>query len=180
MRIISGKYKGRYIPVRKNFPSRPTTDFAKENLFNIINNYFDFDDLQVLDLFSGTGSISYEFASRGAWVDLVEKDFCSIEFIREVIHDLQFTNIKPYKTDVFRALPKLNKKYDLVFADPPYTMSNIAVLPDLIFDLALLNSEGWFILEHSDKFTFNSHQKFSQLRKYGSVHFSIFTNKKDK
>ena len=179
MRIISGKYKGRHIPVRKNFPSRPTTDFAKENLFNVLNNHFDFEHLQVLDLFSGTGSISYEFASRGAMVDLVEKDFRSIEFIRETIRDLQFANINPYKTDVFRALLKLSKTYDIIFADPPFMMNNIGDLPDLVFNLHLLNMNGWFILEHSDKFAFNAHENFSQLRKYGSVHFSIFVNKSE-
>lgn len=175
MRIISGKYKGRHIPVLKNFPSRPTTDFAKESIFNVINNHFSFEDLQVLDLFAGTGSMSYEFASRGAQVDLIEKDYRSIEFIRKTIRDLGLSSIHPYKTDVFRALSRLGKKYNIIFADPPYTLENIADIPVIVFDASLLADQGWFILEHSDKYKFNENENFLELRKYGSVHFSIFS-----
>lgn len=174
MRIVSGKYKGRHIPVRRNFPSRPTTDFAKENLFNVLNNHFDFENLRVLDLFAGTGSISYEFASRGAIVDLIENDYHSFEFIRTTIANLKIDTIKPYKTDVFRVLHKLKNKYDLIFADPPYQMKNIAELPNLILEANILNSGGWFILEHSDRMKFNSHPNYREVREYGSVNFSIF------
>lgn len=174
MRIVSGKYKGRHIPVRKNFPSRPTTDFAKENLFNVLNNIFDFEELKVLDLFSGTGSISYEFASRGAIVTLIENDYRSYEFIRKTILNLEMKNVKPFKADVFRALRKIPQKFDLIFADPPYTLKNIEEIPPLIFENQLLTDDGWFILEHSDKNDFRAFQYFKELRKYGSVHFSIF------
>lgn len=174
MRIIGGKYKGRHIPVRKNFPSRPTTDFAKENLFNILNNHFDFKGLAVLDLFAGTGSIGYEFASRGAKVDLVEKDYRSVTYIKSIIQLLEIDSVKAYKADVFKSVPKLEKSYDIIFADPPYQMAEIDTLPNLILDNKLLNAGGWFILEHSGEYSFTSNPAFNQLRTYGSVNFSIF------
>jgi 16S rRNA (guanine966-N2)-methyltransferase len=177
VRIISGRYKGRHIPVRKNFPSRPTTDFAKENLFNVLNNYFDFDGLRVLDMFAGTGSISYEFASRGAIVDLIDLDYRSVEFIRTTIAELKIETIKPYKADVFKVIHKLKDKYDLVFADPPYQMTGIVEIPDLVFRHKILHPEGWFILEHSDRLKFNAHVNFREVREYGSVNFSIFQEK---
>lgn len=175
MRIISGQYKGRRIPVRKNFPSRPTTDFAKENIFNIIENYFNPEGLNVLDLFAGTGSISYEFASRGAIVDLIEKDYKSMLFIKDIIAAFKITSIRPFMADVFKHIKKIDTDYDIVFADPPYLLKNIHELPDIVFEYSLLKKSGWFILEHSDKYSFNSHVHFKELRKYGSVHFSIFT-----
>jgi 16S rRNA (guanine966-N2)-methyltransferase len=179
VRIVSGQYKGRHIPVRKNFPSRPTTDFAKENLFNVLSNYFDFEELRVLDLFAGTGSISYEFASRGSQVDLMENDFRSFAFIRKTLDLLDMKNVTPFKADVFRAIKRMGAKYDLVFADPPYTMKEINSIPDLIFENKILKDDGWFILEHSDKNDFRSHKYFKELRKYGSVHFSIFKGKSE-
>jgi 16S rRNA (guanine966-N2)-methyltransferase len=179
MRIVSGKFKGRRIPVRKNFPSRPTTDFAKENLFNVLGNQFDFEGLYVLDLFSGTGSMSYEFASRGANVELIEKDYHSFVFIQNTIASLEFKTIKPYKADVFRALHAIHRKYDLIFADPPYTLKTIQTIPDLIFEHSLLKDGGWFILEHSSRNIFNAHPDFKETRKYGSVHFSIFVKKEE-
>lgn len=177
MRIVGGKYRGRHIPVRKNFPSRPTTDFAKENIFNVIANYFDFEQLQVLDLFAGTGSISYEFASRGAQVDLVEINFRSITFIKETIDKLRLHTIHTIKGNVFRVVHYLDKKYDIVFADPPFTLKNISILPEIIFEQHLLDEGGWFILEHSDKYNFKGTSNFLELREYGSVHFSIFKEK---
>lgn len=174
MRIVGGKYKGRHIPVRKNFPSRPTTDFAKENIFNVIANYFDFEQLQVLDLFAGTGSISYEFASRGAKVDLIEKDHRTIAFIKDTITRLNMASVHIIKGDVFRAIHYLDKKYDIIFADPPYAMKNIPELPQIIFEQQLLNMDGWFILEHSDQKKFIGHPQLKDTRSYGSVNFSIF------
>lgn len=174
MRIISGKYKGRQIPVRKGFPSRPTTDFAKENLFNILQNNFDFEQLQVLDLFSGTGSMSYEFASRGARVDLIEVDSRSFDFIKNTLDQLKIEGVHCYRSDVFRFVKKLNTRYDVIFADPPYNLPTIPQLPDLIFQENLVQENGWFILEHPKDFNFAHHARFFELRKYGSVHFSFF------
>jgi 16S rRNA (guanine966-N2)-methyltransferase len=174
VRIVGGQYRGRHIPVRKNFPSRPTTDFAKENIFNVIANHFDFDRLQVLDLFAGTGSISYEFASRGSQVDLIEKDYRSIAFINDTIQKLKISTIQTIKGDVFKAIRYLDKKYDIVFADPPYAMKNIPELPRIIFEQQLLNTDGWFILEHSDQKKFIGNPQLKDTRSYGSVNFSIF------
>ena len=161
--------------MRKDFPSRPTTDFAKENLFNILNNHFDFSAISVLDLFAGTGSISYEFVSRGAQVDLMEIDPLSIRFIRETLATLKMESVQVFRVDVFKVIPKLDKVYDLIFADPPYQLPAIDTLPDLILGTSLLRPGGWFILEHSDKHSFIGHNRFKEIRKYGSVHFSIFT-----
>ncbi len=160
--------------MRKDFPSRPTTDFAKENLFNIINNHFDFEEITVLDLFAGTGSISYEFASRGAKVDLIDIDRRSIRFIKSTLATLHIDTIKAYHTDVFRVIGKLKKQYDIIFADPPYQLAAMDTLPDLIFATTLLNPGGWFILEHSDRHSFIQHSHFKEIRKYGSLNFSIF------
>lgn len=129
----------------------------------------------MLDLFAGTGSISFEFASRGAEVDLIEKDFRSVAFIKENIASLKITSIKAKIGDVFRLIPKMNAGYDIVFADPPYQLSKIDDLPNLIMDINLVKPSGWFILEHSDKHAFNAHKNFREQRKYGSVNFSIFT-----
>jgi len=141
----------------------------------VLSNHFNLDGIKVLDLFAGTGSISFEFASRGAEVDLIEKNFRSIAFIRENIAALKIQGIRALNGDVFKLAPKLDSCYDIVFADPPYQMDNIEELPELVFDNKLLNEEGWFILEHSAKQSFNGHENFRELRKYGSVHFSIFT-----
>ncbi|MBN1951719.1 MAG: RsmD family RNA methyltransferase [Bacteroidales bacterium] len=175
MRIISGKYKGRRIPVRKNFPSRPTTDFAKENLFNILNNHFDFEDLRVLDLFAGTGSISYEFASRGSVVTCVELNFKSHRFIQETVRELELTNIRAVRADVFKYIEKETAGYDLIFADPPYEMHGLEKIPDAILGKEILNKDCWLILEHSDQKKFSGHPKLIDTRCYGSVNFSIFT-----
>jgi len=174
VRIVSGKYKSRQIPVRKNFPSRPTTDFAKEGIFNVIGNYFNLEEAIVLDLFAGTGSISYEFVSRGAAVDAVEIDHRSVQFIHGIINDLQMENIKVIRADVFKILPKLDKKYDIIFADPPYDSDNIPSLPELVFGSGILKPEGWLVLEHSRKLSFRGFEHFKEVRSYGSVNFSIF------
>ncbi|MBN1116102.1 MAG: RsmD family RNA methyltransferase [Bacteroidales bacterium] len=177
MRIVSGIYKGRHIQVHKKFSARPTTDFAKENIFNVINNYFDWEKLSVLDLFSGTGSISYEFASRGCLrVVSVEKDFRSHSFIQETVKNLQDDKIKAIKSDVFRFLEWTKEKYDIIFADPPYELKGIEELPKVVFEKKLLKPEGWFILEHGKNSEFQGFQGFKEKREYGSVNFSIFEN----
>jgi 16S rRNA (guanine(966)-N(2))-methyltransferase RsmD len=176
VRIISGEYKGRRIPVPGNFKARPTTDFAKEALFNIIANYFNFQSITVLDLFSGTGSIGYEFASRGAEsVDLVEINRRYSDFITKTVQKLGLKQVHIYTSDVFRLIPRIKNKYDIIFADPPYDLNNIPEIPELIFDNNILLKEGWFILEHGRSHDFSDHAHFKELRKYGSVHFSIFT-----
>jgi 16S rRNA (guanine966-N2)-methyltransferase len=178
MRIISGKYKGRVIPVRKNFSSRPTTDFAKENLFNVLNNFIDFEDLEVLDLFSGTGSISFEFASRdGKRIVSVENDFTSFNFIQTIVKNIGITTIEPVKMDVFKYLKKSQDKFDLVFADPPYDLKTLSDLPEKVLSSTILKNEGWLILEHGKNNQFSEHQQLIDKRVYGSVHFSIFQKK---
>lgn len=176
MRIISGENKGRRIPVPRNFKARPTTDFAKEALFNIIANYFNFESIKVLDLFSGTGSIGYEFASRGAdMVDMVEINKRYSDFIRQTVQRLGLKQIHIYTSDVFRAIPRIKSKYDIIFADPPYDLDNIPEIPQLIFDHTILAEDGWLILEHGRNLNFSENVHFKELRRYGSVHFSIFT-----
>lgn len=140
----------------------------------MLANYFDFEDLLVLDLFAGTGSISYEFASRGAQVDCIEKDSRSVEFIKRTVQNLKIENINVRQGDVFKLIRKQNKKYNLVFADPPYHLTNIEEIPDLIMKSEIISKEGWFILEHPGKYKFADQPMFRELRKYGSVHFSIF------
>lgn len=177
MRIISGKLKGRHIPVRKNFPARPTTDFAKENLFNILNNRLVFEDLKVLDLFAGTGSISFEFASRGSkMVHAVEKNFQSSKYIKQTAEKLGLGQIKCFSHDAFRFLNRATEKYNLVFADPPYQMEGIENIPEIILESDLLEDGAWLILEHPAQYQFSAHPNFVEMRKYSSVHFSIFIN----
>ncbi|MCX6262875.1 MAG: RsmD family RNA methyltransferase, partial [Bacteroidia bacterium] len=149
MRIIGGKYKGRKINPISGLKARPTTDFARESLFNILNNRVDFESISVLDLFSGTGSIGFEFASRGAEVvHLVEKDKKHILGIRHTINNIGFTNIKPIHIDVKAFLKTCRFKYDIVFADPPYDLAWLKNVPDLVFGADILKEDGFFILEH--------------------------------
>ncbi|MBI9038818.1 MAG: 16S rRNA (guanine(966)-N(2))-methyltransferase RsmD [Bacteroidales bacterium] len=176
MRIISGKNRGRKINPPKNLHIRPTTDFAKESLFNIINNNFDYENIDVLDLFSGTGCISYEFASRGAKsVIAVEKSFKCIDFISKNVYDIKFSNIKVIRANVFSFLNTISKKFDLIFADPPYSLPNIEKITDLVFSNKLLNKNGCLIIEHSEKSCFSNHEYFLKQRSYGSVNFSFLS-----
>ena len=177
MRIISGKYRSRRIVVPGFFRSRPTTDSAKEGLFNIIANYFDFEGLSVLDLFAGTGSISMEFASRGAGsVELVEIEKRYTDFIQKTISRLGMENVQVIRSDAFRFIRNPVSQYDIIFADPPYDMKAVDNIPVEIFDNELLADKGWLILEHSQGYNFSDHPSFFDERKYGSVHFSIFVN----
>lgn len=176
MRIISGSHRGRHITPDKNFTARPTTDFAKENLFNVLCNYIDFEGIRVLDLFSGTGSISYEFASRGAQeIVAVEANYKHYAFIQKTAKGLGFKNMNIYKTDVFLACKKLKgRKFDVIFADPPYNLDKIPNIPAAIFDNDLLAENGIVILEHPESIRFTDYPRFSEHRQYGSVNFSLF------
>lgn len=176
MRIISGIYGKRRFTIPKNFKARPTTDFAKENLFNVLNNMLDWDDITVaLDLFSGTGSIGFEFLSRGCEkVVCVEKDSVHYAFIQKVAGELKTEKLIPIKGDAFTYLSDTFMKFDLIFADPPYVLKNIPEIPDLVFSRELLNPDGLLILEHPDTYSFKDHPRFLQQRTYGSVNFSMF------
>jgi 16S rRNA (guanine(966)-N(2))-methyltransferase RsmD len=175
LRIIGGKYKGRRIVPPSFFKARPTTDFAREGLFNILNNRVDFDAITVLDLFSGTGSMSYEFVSRGAIaVHLVEKDYKHITGIKRIIKELDLENIKPIHIDVKAYLKTCSVKYDIVFADPPYDLLWLKELPDLVTQAGILKEDGMFILEHPKSFSFAGHKLFYEHRNYGGVNFSFF------
>lgn len=175
MRIISGSYRGRTILPPKNFKARPTTDMAKEGLFNILANNFDFKEISVLDLFSGSGSISYEFASRGCPdIDLVEMNQVHYAFISKTSKELGFYQIHPVKHNAFQFLKFCKKQYNLIFADPPYDINGVDLIPQLVFEHNLLAKDGWLIIEHSEKYSFNLLDNFVETRKYGKVHFSIF------
>lgn len=176
MRIISGSHKGRQIFPDKSFTARPTTDFAKENLFNVLNNYIDIEKTRTLDLFSGTGSISYEFASRGASeIISVEQNYKHYAFIKRMAKELDFKNMKVYKTDVFLACKKLQgQKFDIIFADPPYQLNKIMEIPAAIFDNDLLADDGIAVIEHPANISFSDFPRFSEHRQYGSVNFSFF------
>lgn len=180
MRIVGGKYKGRRFDPGKKFKARPTTDMAKESLFNILQNQLDFEELKVLDLFSGTGSISFEFASRGCTdITAVEVNFSHVNFIKETIEKLKETSIKVIKTNAFVFAERMNEQYDLIFADPPYDHRKFPEVADLIFRNAMLKEGGLFILEHSSTYDFSKLPQFELLRKYGSVNFSFFRNSKN-
>lgn len=178
MRIISGKYKGRRISAPTNITARPTTDFAKEGLFNLLNNRMDFEGISVLDLFAGTGSISFEFVSRDCSnVISVEMNDRQCAFIRKVCAELKVDNLSLMKTDVFRFINSCHLQFDMIFADPPYELSKLQEIPDLIFKNHLLKPDGLFVLEHSSKNDFSEHPNFSEHRHYGNVNFTFFENK---
>lgn len=176
MRIISGEYGGRKINPPSKMPyTRPTTDIAKEGLFNIIGNNLEIASLKTLDLFGGTGSISYELASRGATdLAIVEKDSAMYEFIKKTAKNLGIENFKVIKMDVFRFLKQCPEKYDFIFAGPPYALENIDDLPRLIFEKQLLNPKGWFVLEHTPANDYKGFSHYITERNYGTTVFSIF------
>lgn len=175
MRIVGGAYRGRKIEVSRGFDSRPTTDFAREALFNIMANHYDFEEIKVLDLFSGTGSISFEFASRGCpEVDLVDSNSRSVQFIAKVAADLDMKGIHPVRMDVFRFVPLCKKQYNVIFADPPYDLKNLQEIPELVLSHQLLLPGGWFVLEHGKSHNFKTMPQYFDERHYGSVHFTFF------
>ena len=176
MRIISGKYKGRRISPPKGLPVRPTTDMSKEALFNVLNNYFNFSGLKVLDLFAGTGNISYEFASRGSDnITSVDGDFGCVKFIKQTADEFDF-NIAGIKSDVFKFIEKNKNSYDVIFADPPYNLDQATFekLVEVIFANDLLQEDGMMVIEHS-KYTKLDHMiNFSFKKSYGGSIFSFF------
>jgi 16S rRNA (guanine(966)-N(2))-methyltransferase RsmD len=176
MRIVGGKYKGRIFTPGKTFKARPTTDMAKESLFNILQNTIDFESIRALDLFAGTGSISYELASHGCTdITAVEINADHVHFIKEVMEKLGEKNIRLVKSNVFVFATRIKEQFDLIFADPPYDHPKFGEVADLIFKNNLLKPGGMFILEHSGQFDYAAYPHFKDLRRYGSVHFSIFT-----
>ena len=175
MRIVGGKYKGRIFNPNKKFTARPTTDQAKEALFNILSNHHNFEGMNILDLFAGTGSIGYEFISRGAaLVTFVENNDKHVRFIREVIQKLNIQNALVYRDDVFKFIKNCKSGFDIIFLDPPFNMERIQELPELIMNYGLLKTEGLMILEHSRNYDFSRSQNFSERRNYGKVNFSFF------
>ncbi|MBQ6031952.1 MAG: 16S rRNA (guanine(966)-N(2))-methyltransferase RsmD [Prevotella sp.] len=175
MRIITGIYKGRRFDIPHTFKARPTTDFAKENIFNVLNSYIDFEGTTALDLFAGTGSISLELLSRGCQqVVSIEKDRDHHAFIRQCVQKLGADNSVVIRGDVFRYIKSCSQQFDFIFADPPYQLTELAQIPDLIFEKDLLKEEGIFVLEHGAQNDFSNHPHFVEHRKYGSVNFSIF------
>ena len=175
MRIISGKHRGRGIRPPKNLPVRPTTDKAKEALFNILNNRIDFDELDVLDLFCGTGSISFEFVSRDVRsIACVDENFRCIGFVRSTMQELGMESAKTFKADALKFVESTNLKWDLIFADPPYDFPRYQELVSTILNRHLLNEEGMLIIEHPKEVSFDSFAELTETRKYGKVHFSFF------
>lgn len=177
MRIISGQHKGKKITAPKKLPIRPTTDFAKEALFNILNNRFHFNGLKVLDLFSGSGNIAYEFGSRGAGpITAVDENFECIKFIKKTAEELDL-DINPIKSDVYKYLEKAPVKCDLIFADPPYNfdVDSLQKLVSLTFERDLLNEGGELVIEHSKRIDISSSEHFTEVRKYGNSVFSFFS-----
>jgi 16S rRNA (guanine(966)-N(2))-methyltransferase RsmD len=175
MRIIGGKLRGKTILPPQGYKARPTTDFAKEGLFNILNNEYDMDGLKVLDLFGGTGAISYEFASRGAGrVYCVEMLPLHANFIKSQAAKFSMDNLTVVRHNVFEFLEICHEKFDIIFADPPYALDGLATLPDKVFSQDILHPGAYFILEHPEEYSFESHPKFVKEKKYGNVHFSFF------
>ena len=177
MRIISGTLKGRRFSPPPGFKARPTTDYAKENLFNVLNNMVDFEEIKVLDLFAGTGSISFEFVSRGCKnITSLELNFKHFQFIQKTCKELNLDKVmRVIKSDVFRFVEKTSDKYDIIFADPPFDLEKASELPDTIIGRELLNEGGMFILEHSDKISYSHHPYYVETRDYGKVNFSFFS-----
>ena len=176
MRIIGGRLKGKTILPPNGFAARPTTDFAKEALFNILDNEYEFDDLKVLDLFAGTGSISFEFVSRGAGhVWCVEMNPQNAAFISSQARALGVVrNITVVRHNVFEFLPICKEKFDIVFADPPYAIEDLQTIPDKVLAQNIIHPGGYLILEHGGEHDFSGHRLFLKEKAYGRVHFSFF------
>lgn len=174
MRIITGKYKGRHFEVPRTFKARPTTDFAKENIFNVLRGYVDFEECRALDLFGGTGSLSLELLSRGCpRVVTVELDRQHFLFIQRCAHTLQDAAWLPLCGDVMKFVPRCHEQFNLVMADPPYALPQLGTLPDMVLANCLA-PDGLMVLEHGKDYDFSQHPCFVEHRQYGSVNFSLF------
>lgn len=175
MRVITGQYKGRHFEIPRTFKARPTTDFAKENIFNVLNGYIDFDGAAALDLFAGTGSISLEMLSRGCKpVVSVEADRDHARFISSCMEKIGTADSILIRGDVFRFIKKCHQRFDLIFADPPYTLEELPTIPSLIFEHDLLKSDGILVFEHGGNHDFSQSEHFVEHRSYGRVNFSLF------
>lgn len=175
MRIVSGQYRGRQFDIPRNFKARPTTDFAKENLFNVLVKYVDWETVSALDLFAGTGSISLELLSRGCVkVVSVEGDRNHATFIKKCVEKLSTDSHVLIRGDVFRFLKNCKQEFDFVFADPPYQLKELATLPAWVLEGEVLSPGGLFVLEHGKDYDFSTHPNFVEHRAYGSVNFSFF------
>lgn len=175
MRIISGTYRGKQILAPKNLPTRPTTDFAKEALFNLVGNYFNLAQVDVLDLFAGTGNISYEFASRGSQhITAVDMHGACVKFINQTAAALKFENLQAVRADAAQYLMRAYRKWDVIFADPPYEYTEYMQLVETVFGFGRLEEGGLLVVEHAKTTDLSAHPNFVESRKYGNVHFSLF------
>lgn len=175
MHIISGTHKGRNIIAPKNIPARPTTDFAKQGLFNILANRFDFSEISVLDLFSGIGGITFEFASRGCnKIKCVDADYACYRFVAETAVKLGFSQIDCIKSDALNFISKTPDTFDIIFADPPFAYDKHMEIVKIVFEKNLLNEGGTLVTEHPVDVDLSGHERFLETRRYGSVHFSFF------
>lgn len=178
MRIISGTKKHYNLNFPSNVKLRPTTDFCKEAIFNIMALYFNIEDMDVLDLYAGTGAVGFEFASRGAKkISSIDDNYSCVNFIRSECSKLNFNNMHASKQDALKFLQFTNEKYDLIFADPPYDYKYYSQIHEIVFERDLLKPKGWLMLEHSRENNFSSHPFFVESRKYGETHISILTKK---
>ncbi len=175
MRIIGGRLKGKTVLPPMGYEARPTTDFAREGLFNVLDNEYEFEDLKVLDLFGGTGAIAYEFASRGAsMVYSIEMNRNNAAFIRKEAKRLGLDNVTSVHSNVFDFLPICREKFDIIFADPPYALEGLDTIPEKVFSRDILHPGGYFILEHGGEYNFSAHPLFKKEKVYGRVHFTFF------
>lgn len=175
MRIIGGKHKGKTLIAPRNLPVRPTTDFAKESLFNILANRIDFSETKLLELFAGTGNIGYEFASRGCKdITSIDVNFPCVQFIKRTNKELGI-NGRVMRSEAFRFLKQHKEKYDFIFADPPYLLEGIEQIPAIVFKNELLNPDGILVVEHEKHLDLSEHPNYQETRRYGKVNFSFFT-----
>jgi 16S rRNA (guanine966-N2)-methyltransferase len=180
MRIIAGKYKGRHIRIPSNFNARPTTDFAREGIFNVMNNHYNLDEIRFLDLFSGSGAFIYEMISRGAIeIVAVEQNPAQAAFISSQAEELLAPAVKVFNSDALAILGKMHQQFNIIFADPPFDTDYYSEIHHIVFENQLLRPGGLLILEHNKHHNLSEKKHFLELRKYGAVHFSIFENPMD-